>query len=395
MAQLRNDERLFVLLDLARRRPDVLQALAPPELLEKFEGAESLPEKLQILLAAKGVERAAIFLTSSQPLRRALVQSAFAGDLYNVIERYKRDLFELVPDDADADALSNVLQRFGGGYCAHNRTEERGLGNALAAGQRNAATRAGLRLALALGRRPEVRLDEIESSSLRGLPVQLIRAMARQERRSGPTRKRRAQAAADLAEEKRRRLDAKQAEDAAVARTRNLEREQQVRETSKWTEMPTKYKVSDLVTQLAIRDVFTTHREAVQINFDGQAVTARDKTFAYGTVTASKAQLATLLDLLMNGFGAKRETGSRKTLILLERSRPATPPTPTPAVAAPPPAAPIEPTPVAPEAPEPVLADADVDADVAPAPAAAAVALEADAEPKRKRQRSAPKRMNL
>ena len=229
MAQLRNDERLFVLLDLARRRPDVLQALAPPHLLEKFEGAESLPEKLQILLAAKGVERAAVFLTSSRPLRRALVQSAFAGDLYNVIERYKRDLFELVPDDADADALSNVLQRFGGGYCAHNRDEERGLGDALAAGQRNAATRAGLRLALALGRRPEVRLDEIESSSLRGLPVRLIRAMARDERRSGPTRKRRAQAAAELAEEKRRKLDAKQAEDAAVARTRNLEREQQVR----------------------------------------------------------------------------------------------------------------------------------------------------------------------
>lgn len=107
MAQLRNDERLFVLLDLARRRPDVLQALAPPDLLEKFEGAESLPEKLQILLAASGVARAAVFLTSSRPLRRALVQSAFAGDLYNVIERYKMDLFELVPDDADADALSN------------------------------------------------------------------------------------------------------------------------------------------------------------------------------------------------------------------------------------------------------------------------------------------------
>ena len=107
MAQLRNDERLFVLLDLARRRPDVLQALAPPDLLEKFEGAESLPEKLQILLAASGVARAAVFLTSSRPLRRALVQSAFAGDLYNVIERYKMDLFELVPDDATHPVLKS------------------------------------------------------------------------------------------------------------------------------------------------------------------------------------------------------------------------------------------------------------------------------------------------
>ena len=383
VASLSNDDRFQALRALQKKSHIAVQELASPDLWAEFNGAQTLSEKLQVLLADNiaGASRVGIFLSLHKSLRRELFQCALATCLESTIQKYKGDLIELVT----SDEAQKILQRFGGGHRAHNRDCERGLGAALvdAARRNNKMMRASTMLALSLGRKPYVKLDNIEGSCLKGLPQRVLRQLARKVRKDAPTQKRRADAAAESALIKRQQVDNKRDTQTKAAQEKADDVAKSLSTTVKWTALPSKLPTVEVLRiQLAHNGVSPNFREKLFINFDGSVMTVPDALTPYGTAVKSKQQIVALLKLFLNdNVVAEREQRTGKScLILSKRAAPAPAPAPVPEVS------------------ETVISDVEMApppaATPSPAPAAATAAAP-DADAPRKRRRKAPVRTNL
>ena len=383
VASLSNDDRFQALRALQKKSHKAVQELASPDLWAEFDGAQTLSEKLQVLLAdnISGASRVGIFLSIHKSLRRELFQCALATCLESTIQKYKGDLIELVT----SDEAQKILQQFGGGHRAHNRDCERGLGAALvdAARRNNKMMRASTMLALSLGRKPYVKLDNIEGSCLKGLPQRVLRQLARKVRKDAPTQKRRADAAAVSALIKRQQVDNKRDTQTKAAQEKADDVANSLSTTVKWTALPSKLPTVEVLRiQLAHNGVSPNFREKLFINFDGSVMTVPDALTPYGTAVKSKPQIVALLKLFLNdNVVAEREQRAGKSCIVLSKRA-----APAPAPAS------------IPEVSQTVISDVEMApppaATPSPAPAAATAAAP-DADAPRKRRRKAPVRTNL
>ena len=236
-------------------------------------------------------------------------------------------------------------------------------------------------LALSLGRKPYVKLDNIEGSCLKGLPQRVLRQLARKVWKAAPTQKRRADAAAESALIKRQQVDNKRDTQTKAAQEKADDVAKSLSTTVKWTALPSKLPTVEVLRiQLAHNGVSPNFREKLFINFDGSVMTVPDALTPYGTAVKSKPQIVALLKLFLNdNVVAEREHRAGKSCIVLSK-RAAPAPAPVPEVS------------------ETVISDVEMAPPPAAAPSpapAAATAAAPDADAPRKRRRKAPVRTNL